>query len=786
MVFKIVYKSLKKSKSLLFSVFLLFTLATMLLSLSTLTFNNLEKNYENKIDELSYEDYRFFTIAPLQSSYDENFEKSFEEKFNSKIEKHLYYIVDTKSMDYSINRFDDYTINKIDLVEGKLPLNKNEILITPRTAKLNNLKIGDNYNLDETNYKISAIGFIPQYTQTLDLSTGVGSIDGSTFEAVYLNKEDYDNLTYNKDTEFMYYSAKFNSEVTDEKKTYDSMTKNFYEQIPVLDEYNNPVLDENLNLVTKDVDLVTFVMDDKMNFPLTGLESEITGDKTMFKVLSAVVTSIAILLTIVLLNNIFKTQKREMGILKAEGISNSELGSRFTFLLTLIITASSIIGLSIAYFASSRLAQLILTLYEFENSPLSNDVILLTIKNLIIVILTVVIILYFIAIRRNLNKKVLHLVKNISNEKPPKYSFNFLKNSMSFKTKYQFNILIRNFSTTLILAFGVFISSFMLLMGVTMYSAVTSMVEQTYNEVFTYKYEMDYKNNKDYKQNNYSLLKETIDVVESTSKNKLEDNSTAVIFAFDSNNNQYINLKNSKNKDINLKDGIAISKIASIYLKVDIGDTLTIKNPYNNENVELKINDITSDGNSINLYADIDYIQNLFKVDNNFVTGEVSVTKPDEKNYEKVISIEDSTKDLEKIIQVSSIVIGVISLFSMTISFITLVTISFIVINNNKKIISVMKVLGYSTSEITKMTTSSYKWIVIIVYFSSIPLFALIIQKIIDTAMKDMDFAFSININMYASVSAFILIYITYLISMTIAKRQISKIKLSESLKTDE
>ncbi len=97
-----------------------------------------------------------------------------------------------------------------------------------------------------------------------------------------------------------------------------------------------------------------------------------------------------------------------------------------------------------------------------------------------------------------------------------------------------------------------------------------------------------------------------------------------------------------------------------------------------------------------------------------------------------------------------------------------------------------MKVLGYTNREIRTMTTSVYKWILIVVYFVSIPIFRQIIQTIIDIAFKDLDFSIKIHIGIQASLFGFVIILLVYLVAMFLSNRQIKKIKLSESLKADE
>lgn len=791
MLNKIVFNSLKKVKFLLVAVFFLFTLATMLLSLSTLTFDNLEESYAQTVIDKNYEDYRIFGLDPSLPGYDAEFETKFEADFDSQIEKHLYTIENYDSIDYSINEYQDYQINQITVIDGTTPVNPGEIFIPVTLAELKSLKVGDTLTLDQ-DYTISGIGYIPQYTVNMDLATGKGGVGSKEFFGVYLNEQDYANIT--KNNELIYYSAAFNSPVADEKELFKQMTKKYYTTVPAFDEYGQILLDDNYMPITQDLDLITFVMDNSLNFPLTGLENEITGQQTMFKVMSIVVTSIALMLTIVLFNNIFKTQKREIGILKAEGITNKELATKYTFSLFMILASATLIGFCTAYLLRDNLASLILTFYSFPITALTNDVVINAVILNLALVLVVTLVVYLFAIVRNLKLPVLSLIKNIETEKLPRIQLKFLAKRLSFVNRYKLNILLRNLSTTFILIFGVFVSSFLLLLGVTMYTAISQMASATYGTVFTYNYEATYSDPTLFSQEETSLLKAQANVLSTTGEGKLQDNSAITLYGFDSQNNEYINLQDPKSKAIEddaFTQGIVLSKIAAVYLSAAVGDVLTIENPYHPEKeIDLEVTEISNDGSSINAYVDLDTIQSDLQIDDNYVTGIVTNDNPttvtDLDAKATITDVSELQAELETTVAASSAIVGVNALFAMTISFIALVTISSIVITHNRKTISVMKVLGYSNKEITTMTTSVYKWIVAIVYFVSIPLFQFLIQFIVDQAMKDMDFAITINIDYVASILAFVVIYITYYISMLFAKRSINKIKLSESLKLDQ
>lgn len=795
MISKVVRRSLFKSKFLLFSVFLLFTISTMFLTVALVAFNNLEDSKNELQQNSNQENFRFYGVSQLSNQYNQKFINKFDKEQNTKIERKDYSIYKSNKRTYAIN--DYQPSDKIDqpqIVEGSLPTQKNEIVITPNSLTDLNKSVGDKVKFKGNTYTISGTAYFVEYTFPIDIPTQTIGLGDSNFLPVYMNHSSYEDLNIGE--QYIYMAGTWNSIPSDIQKALKDMQDEYYYNVPVTSANGTPEINPTTGkLVTQRIDLVSSTLQSDSNLGISAINEEIKGDRTSFTVLSIVIIIIAAVMTIILFSSIFKSQKREMGILKAEGVTQGALSFGFSIYLVGVVLLSSVIGIFLGYFLSGGFDNLILKYYYFSVSSISASTIVRAILIILVVDIIISLLIYYFSIYKNLKTKPLLLIKNISTEKTPKYKFGFITNHLNFFNKYRFNILVRNWGTVILLAFGVFVSSFLLLFGGLAFTSINSVINDTYSQVFTYDYEVSYSPGYSPKFNDNSIAQVNTNIEDISTENDVDNTDTVNLYAFDSKNNSYINLTDDKNKSIpssKFENGVVVSSVIADTYNLESGDTITVDSPYDKDKtVKFKVDGVTDEGVTKNVYMDINEFQNKFDLPNNYSNGSVG-----EGNKEKQIKKEDSKAiytpikkqqaQLDDITNTAYIMVGFITLISIMISFISLVIISFIVINKNKKVISMMKVLGYTNKEITKIVTSGYKWIVIVVYFISIPLFQYLIQALINEAFKDSSIHLNISMNWISVIVGFIIIYIIYLLASYLSRRKVNKIKLSESLKIDE
>ncbi len=828
MIFKIVRKSMHKKVVLLISILTLVLLSSMFIGIRYFTYDSLEYNNNAMMEESNPEDFRMYQIKVFEDYYTEEFEQQLMDDYDIVVEdkqKVIHQSMDEEDVtSFTITAYDpDQKINTLIIQEGSAPVNAGEILVQPgyidhvnekRQAELGEgesltddqtLKIGDEFVINDQTYTISGSGYMVEYIVPVEYEMGMIYPNFDTFTPVYMNQESFEQLDLDDITldDVSYYAATFNQSMShdEEMEQFDIIMEENQIEIPRLDENGVPQIDLSTGEVVVDsYNLIPFIMGADMNPNIASVEGEIEGSRGMFSFLATVLTILTICLAIVLVNSVFKAQRREMGILKAEGVSIGKLSFGFTLYLALLLIVGSIIG-TIASIALSRvLIHLYDSMFQIYFYPLQTNVIFNVASNLIIVGVISVVLVYVLSIRRNLHQPTLNLVKNIDNDKQPKNNVTRIFNKLPFLHKYQMNLIFRNFSKTVLLFFGILVSSFLLLMGTLMYTTMDKMINDVYFDVFTYEYLVQYSNGVevDDTADAYITTKPLLVSVpdEAELDEPLDDESTFTLEAYEMGEANYVLIKDRDGEFINEPEGLVPTEGFMKNYNLEIGDEIVVQNPYDlNDEVTLEIVNTTPDFFLPFVYADVDYIQEKFGLDDDYVNASYFGDELTNERREEIDEIDpqafvfetiDVQAQMESYMGIFLTMIAIIAGFAGLIAFISLYSISSVIIDSNRKTISVMKVLGYTDKEVRRMTIGIYKWFVIVIYIALIPFLQFAIQSVIDYALRDADFVLYINLDLFIAFLGLVVIFTVYLISSKLTYQKISKIRLSESLKADE
>jgi putative ABC transport system permease protein len=118
------------------------------------------------------------------------------------------------------------------------------------------------------------------------------------------------------------------------------------------------------------------------------------------------------------------------------------------------------------------------------------------------------------------------------------------------------------------------------------------------------------------------------------------------------------------------------------------------------------------------------------------------------------------------------------------IGIIVIYVVTSMIIEENKKSISLMKVLGYKKKEVYSLILNSSSFIIILGYILGVPLIIFFLDAMFKSVAKDINIVFPIKIDYVYIVVGFICIYLTYEISKAISKRKVNKISMNEVLKS--
>ncbi|MFV0246394.1 MAG: ABC transporter permease [Mycoplasmatales bacterium] len=811
MILKIVRKSMLNKKVLLIPVIVLTALAVVFRTVAISVYETFEEINDEMYHEGAAEDFRLFPVSQLKDYYTDDLIKEIETKEKVLLEQKLVYNYDNEDsenpMRLKIHRYEqDAEINKPIIKDGSLPTNKDEVMLLQHYMEIKDLKVGDKYKIGNKEYTISGSGYFVDEIFPNDMLNGIMYPTFDTYNVVYMNSSSFDDLSKEESNYTLntYYSGISFKNLGLLKKD-DLITKirdDYYLQVPKLDENGKPQF-KNTKVVMQNVPLFPLGMPRELNINIYGSKTEIRGLRALFTSLSSIISFITILILIVLVNYIFKSQKREMGIMKAEGISVFKLGLGFALAFIILIIIGTILGTILGLGLTLVFFHMYQMFFMLEDFTLKLDVLLKVQLDLLLVNTLTLIIVYFISIRRNLKKKTLTLVKNIDKEHTPKvHLLKILPRNMAFESKYKISIFFRNFAKSIMLCFAVFISSFLILFAGLTLNNIYSMKNNTYLKVFKYEYVALFSEPNIITQDSvkYPSIQKNLIVDDYTNKPTDEESKfktdSVQVSAYDYDNNDMINLHDIDGKNLYHKDGITVSSGVLKKFDIKVGDYLVVQNPFKEgQTVKLKIVDETSEFFMPYIYSDIDYFQEQFGLNDNFANGyfSESVLTPEkraelEKQDPDVFINEkfDLQKQIDDLMYFFVFILTVISALAFIIAFVSLFSITNIIIESNKKQISVMKVLGYSNKEIKNMTIGIYKYVLILIYIISLPLLLFLIQSILNYATRDLGLMIRIGVNIPYLILGFFIILFVYLLSSFLSYRSIKKISLAQSIKADE
>ncbi|MBL0701685.1 MAG: ABC transporter permease, partial [Spiroplasma sp.] len=362
-----VRRSLFKHKGLMAAVFILFTIAISLLSLSAYTFDSLEESYIVFDEQRNAEDFRLIAGPFAEAAINDELILEIEEQYNVELEKKekIRFTAETENV-YDINLYEETDeLNKQILVEGEYPSKKGDIVLSSQYAELEEIAIGDTYTIDDIDYNVSGIAFFAEYTLPIDLAVGVVQLDPLTYIPLYMHKDsfvDYENTTF-------YYAALNHSGESNFSIGFDIIENNTI-QVPKFDIYGNSIPgDDGLPIMVEEW-IFMMSIPAEFNPGITAIEDEIVMDRAVMSTTATGIVILTIILTIILFDTIFQKQKREMGIIKAEGVQATKLAHTFLKYFILILFVGSALGVTIGVMGSGPLTDALL---QFYTIPLLNN-----------------------------------------------------------------------------------------------------------------------------------------------------------------------------------------------------------------------------------------------------------------------------------------------------------------------------------------------------------------------------------------------------------------------------
>lgn len=679
---------------------------------------------------------------------------------------------------------EDKQINKAYLIEGKFPKNDNEVTILPGFAKKHKLKIGDNYTINKNKYKIVGFTYAPNYIYPL-ISYNSPIFNEENNNIVFMNENTYNAfLGTSEDT----YALKYNYDTTKYLK-FDAKTS--------IDD--NPLF--KIFKEEKDtIGMSTGTMASRGR--ISSLQMEITTDRLFAEYFLYLLLGISAFIIMIITKKRIDDERLQIGVLKSLGYS------RFSIAISYLVypIVGSIIGGILGYAIGIGLNGILANMFiSYFNVPLTGFK--FSLKYLVLSVLVPIILLsilsYLIAIFM-LRKKPLQLLKEGSNLKVNFFSklISKITSFLPFNYRFKYALASRSLGKLFVVSLTSFCTGLLIVLTLIGSNMFTSMIDKTF-DAMSYKYGVSF-NNVRFEQemdpdDDYILGAsfKLLEVKDSKGKNKdIDDDKNISITGVDKKRN-YLDIVNSKNKDIFSdisNDEVIINANMKEVLNIDVGDTIVIGD---GEKLEISyvVKDISESYMDFTSYVTRESLSNKLGLpqvayngiySNNSKYKDVSKIDPQiAKSIAYVFSFDDLKDNVYSQVKTFNSSIYVVIGFASFMALVIIAVIANIIVEENKKTISLMKVMGYKNKEISSIVLNIYTPFVIIAYLLSIPVMIYILKAIVKALIGDMNMALPISLSPVGAAIGLVFLLIAYYIAIFFSRKILNKIPLAIALKRE-
>lgn len=639
------------------------------------------------------------------------------------------------------------TINKTYLEEGMLATNLNEITVNKSFAKGNGLSIGDELKLNNRTYQIVGYVYFVDYIYP-QISQESLLFDSSKQILAQVSQETFNQI---EQPQSVYYSGVWNEEGS-------------------IDDIDSPFV-WNLNNA-------------RSEFRTGAIYSEIDSNKAMIYALSGAIIFLAVIIIGIIVHKSIQTEKTQIGVIKALGYSNFEITRAYMIYPIITSLLGITIGYGLGFILARPLIEMYQTYYQMPVADISHDVMIILSSIIFPFILLNgfgLIVIYFIV-----RKKPLDLIRITTNNKVNFFvkGINQLLKRFSFKTRFKYSVATRGIGKLFVTLIGVLIASVYLVFAVSGVKSFDTIITESFGSS-TYDYQISFGEltNEPVKEefDRYTMLPTKIKLnnqEEEASLIGLEQNLN--LFALE--NEEGKSLINEIYKDE--RNAVITSMLATLR-QVGLHDEITIITPDQQEKT-LKIVGITENYMNPYLYTQIKTVNGYIGIDENHYNG----LWTDEKlNRDDIVSLFDKTsmiETMEEMMTLAKTMIYVMIIVAVILSLIVLIMIANFNIEDNFKMISFLKVIGYEQKEISSMVMNIYLPIVMIGYLLSVPLTLFSLNALMKLVGEEMNLVIPFEMNLVQVLIGAVIMIVTYYGSLLIAKRKLTKVPLQETLKYNE
>lgn len=643
-------------------------------------------------------------------------------------------------------------VDKVDLMEGSLPEDINEIAIDRMYAENNDIKVQDTLTVGSRILKVTGLVALSDYSSLFSdnsdtmfdsLKFGVGVVSQKCFDA-------YD------DTHIHYvYSWLYDNKPEDDKEA-------------------KLMADDFVKTISENAILVNYIPQ-YINQAIHFTGDDIGSDRSMMIVLLYVLIVIMAFVFAVTTNNTIVKEANVIGTLRASGYTRGELLRHYILLPIIVTIFGALVGNILGYTVFKDI--FVATYYGSYSFPTYHtlwnaDAFLLT--TVVPVIIMLVINIVIIGCRLKLSP-LKFLRRDLSGKQKKKA---MRLPAFGFFNRFRLRIIIQNMPNYITLFIGILFANVLLLFGIMLGPMLTHYQNEITDKLIA--------------KHQY-VLKALVDVDDNaaekycvktlaTIEGRLKSEDVLVYGVKDNSIYADINTASLKDNEVYITNGYADK------FRIKKGDKITLKEKYDDNEYEFTVKDMYDYPSSFAIFMSDAAFKNVFDKSDDYYSGYFSdnILDIDEKYVATQITLDDLTKVSRQLDRSMGETFNLVKIFAVVLFAVLMFLLTKLIVEKNTTSISMVKILGYSNREISRLYVTSTTIVVVLSVALSIGLSVIIMNYLFRVFMEEMSgwiscyyaphifpVMFILNITVYAVISFFMM-------------AKIKKIPMDEALKIVE
>ena len=643
-------------------------------------------------------------------------------------------------------------VDKVDLMDGSLPEDINEIAIDRMYAENNDIKVQDTLTVGSRILKVTGLVALSDYSSLFSdnsdtmfdsLKFGVGVVSQKCFDA-------YD------DTHIHYvYSWLYDNKPEDDKEA-------------------KLMADDFVKTISANAILVNYIPQ-YINQAIHFTGDDIGSDRSMMIVLLYVLIVIMAFVFAVTTNNTIVKEANVIGTLRASGYTRGELLRHYILLPIIVTIFGALVGNILGYTVFKDI--FVATYYGSYSLPTYHtlwnaDAFLLT--TVVPVIIMLVINIVIIGCRLKLSP-LKFLRRDLSGKQKKKA---MRLPAFGFFNRFRLRIIIQNMPNYITLFIGILFAKGLLLFGIMLGPMLTHYQNEITDKLIA-KHQYVLKTLVDVDDN--AAEKYCVKTL-ATIEGRLKSEDVLVYGVKDNSIYADINTASLKDNEVYITNGYADK------FRIKKGDKITLKEKYDDNEYEFTVKDMYDYPSSFAIFMSDAAFKNVFDKSEDYYSGYFSdnILDIDEKYVATQITLDDLTKVSRQLDRSMGETFNLVKIFAVVLFAVLMFLLTKLIVEKNTTSISMVKILGYSNREISRLYVTSTTIVVVLSVALSIGLSVIIMNYLFRVFMEEMSgwiscyyaphifpVMFILNITVYAVISFFMM-------------AKIKKIPMDEALKTVE